>query len=47
MKITKKNIYDIQIWDGNYESDLIGYLQFVGQKVNIYWIMKKLMNIVI
>ena len=25
MKITKKNIYDIQIWDGNYESDLIGY----------------------
>lgn len=25
MKITKKNIYDIQIWDGDYESDLIGY----------------------
>ena len=25
MKITKKNIDDIQIWDGDYENDLIGY----------------------
>lgn len=25
MKITKKNIDDIQIWDGDYENDLIEY----------------------
>ena len=25
MKITKKNIDDIQIWDGDYENYLIGY----------------------